>query len=319
MKTKLQLKNSMGIMILLLFIFPLFQLSAQVPGNVITGGTMEADDEDSWTIEIGYRDDLNDTPEYEFGNDNGCTNCVGNGLEVWAAGAGYTNIIIYQEVTLKAGHTYYPDAAIKNLDVQAQNNWIQLKIGLEAYPANENDGIKLYGTNAWLGCGVPEGMMSEVACDGDLLMDSIGDRAWIAPDTLGDEFTAYFAIVAGMWTNADNQYPYDFIIDEVVLIDSAEAAASGLNLADVVNKASVSNFPNPYRNQTTIVYELPTKADVKLSLYNMMGQEVMNLYEGARDAGTYRAEVDLSNINTNVLFCKLEYNNKVVVTKMTRY
>ncbi|HDR68433.1 MAG TPA: T9SS type A sorting domain-containing protein [Bacteroidaceae bacterium] len=317
MKTHLLKKNFTGLVMALLIIVPLLNLYSQVPGNVLSGSSMELADEPAWTVDIRHRDDLGDIPEYEFGSDKGCTECVGNGLNVWAAGAGYTNIIFYQEVTLKANSIYKANAAYKSLDEMAQNNWVQLKLGLTEYPKHENDGIKLMGTNAWLGCGaIGDGMLSDIACD--WATELAGGIGWLAPDTMGNEFTAWFAIVMGMWTNEETgAYPYEYIIDEVVLVDSLEAASASVEPREVNNSASLLNYPNPFTEQTTLIYDIPARAQVRLTVYNLMGQEVATLYEGIREAGTHRTELNASAFNNNVLICKLEYDNQVIVRKLT--
>lgn len=312
MKTKLQVKNLTGIMIMLLVIIPMLNVSGQA-GNILTGSSMETADASAWDVVVRFSDELNDTPEYEFGSDKGCTNCVGNGLNVWAAGSGYSNIIFYQEITLEANKVYKANAAYKSNEVLAQNLWTQLKIGLDTFPHHENNGVKLMGTNAWSGCGlIEDGMLADFACDGDHIT-----AGFIAPDSLGATYTAHFAIVVGMWTNADNQYPYDVTIDEVVLIDSIASLVSvemenGLGTP----KAKLMNFPNPFKEKTTIIYDLPSRSNVNLTVYNMMGQEVSKLYQGEREAGTHRAELNLKGIQSNMLICKLEYNDQVVVQKM---
>jgi len=317
MKTNLLMQKISGLAIALLISFPMINLSAQVPGNILTNGGMEADDEAAWHVEIIARDDLGDVPEYEFGYDGGCTACEGNGLRVWAAGSGYTNIIFWKKVTLKAGVHYKADAAYKSLDEMAQNNWAQLKLKVDTFPQHENDGEKLIGMNYWNGCGpYVDGTFMADGCDG--LESGENPHGYIAPDTLGAEFDAWFAIVIGMWTNAaTGAYPYDILIDEVVLIDSTEAASVSTGPEKISNSATLMNFPNPFNEKTTIVYELPTRSDVRLSVYNLLGQEVTTLYEGMREAGTHRAELDVSGYNNSVLICKLEYNNQVIIRKMT--
>ena len=47
------------------------------------------------------------------------------------------------------------------------------------------------------------------------------------------------------------------------------------------------NYPNPFNNSTTINFGLPTSAQVRLSVYNLAGQEVAELVRGQYRAGSY--------------------------------
>jgi phosphatidylserine/phosphatidylglycerophosphate/cardiolipin synthase-like enzyme len=45
------------------------------------------------------------------------------------------------------------------------------------------------------------------------------------------------------------------------------------------------NYPNPFNPLTTITFFLPKRNFVDLSVYNMLGQKVLTIYEGEADAG----------------------------------
>ncbi len=49
----------------------------------------------------------------------------------------------------------------------------------------------------------------------------------------------------------------------------------------------LQNFPNPFNPATTIRYQLPQDGRVELKIYNMLGQEVAVLEDGAQRAGFY--------------------------------
>ena len=48
------------------------------------------------------------------------------------------------------------------------------------------------------------------------------------------------------------------------------------------------NYPNPFNSQTTIQFEIPESAQIRLSIYNVLGQEVVTLVNNDFLAGRYR-------------------------------
>ena len=51
-----------------------------------------------------------------------------------------------------------------------------------------------------------------------------------------------------------------------------------------------SAYPNPFNPVTNIAYELGTGADVSLTVYNMLGQEVATLVSAFQTAGNYTVQ-----------------------------
>ena len=52
------------------------------------------------------------------------------------------------------------------------------------------------------------------------------------------------------------------------------------------------NYPNPFNSTTAIRFALPMSQDVELSIFNLAGQQVATLVEGAREAGNYTVHWD---------------------------
>jgi hypothetical protein len=53
-----------------------------------------------------------------------------------------------------------------------------------------------------------------------------------------------------------------------------------------------ANYPNPFNPSTTLAFDLPAAGEVKVSIYNALGQPVRLLQEGSLPAGTHRLQWD---------------------------
>ena len=76
------------------------------------------------------------------------------------------------------------------------------------------------------------------------------------------------------------------------------------------------NYPNPFNPSTTIKFALPKEGLVKLSVFNILGQEVGTLINGFKAAGSYSVEWSASNLSSGMYFYRLETNNNVITKKM---
>jgi predicted small secreted protein len=59
--------------------------------------------------------------------------------------------------------------------------------------------------------------------------------------------------------------------------------------------AVYQNYPNPFNPSTTIYYELPISDEVRLEVYNLLGQLVRTLVNGHQEAGRHQAVWDGNN------------------------
>lgn len=77
------------------------------------------------------------------------------------------------------------------------------------------------------------------------------------------------------------------------------------------------NYPNPFNPTTYIPYELTEDAEVKLTVWNMIGQKVATLVDGMVKAGTYEETWNASDMPSGIYIARFEVNGEVFTRKMT--
>jgi len=76
------------------------------------------------------------------------------------------------------------------------------------------------------------------------------------------------------------------------------------------------NYPNPFNPLTTIKYELAKDVNVKITLYDVLGKEIMRLVNENKKAGIHTVDVNAVNLATGAYFYKIEAGDFREVKKM---
>ena len=142
------------------------------------------------------------------------------------------------------------------------------------------------------------------------------------------------------WTNAMKTYPEGNNFDEVNYIgafgDNNWALGwTALDFNDVFGAGIINsikeekiggtipdkftlsqNYPNPFNPSTIIDFTLPNSEFVNLSIYNILGQKVVTLVNGARKAGTYSLTFDASDLASGWYIYRLQTDTHVMSHKM---
>ena len=66
------------------------------------------------------------------------------------------------------------------------------------------------------------------------------------------------------------------------------------------------NYPNPFNPTTTINFALGNASDVKLVVYNVLGQKVETIIDSHLSAGAHFVLFDASRLSTGVYFYSIE-------------
>ena len=76
------------------------------------------------------------------------------------------------------------------------------------------------------------------------------------------------------------------------------------------------NYPNPFNPSTTIVFNLPKASDVRLVIFNVLGQEVGTLVDDKLAAGKYDIKFEASNLAAGLYFYRIKAGDFVETKKM---
>ena len=101
----------------------------------------------------------------------------------------------------------------------------------------------------------------------------------------------------------------------IVLIDTSTPVKGEESSIPLAYRLS-QNYPNPFNPSTTIAFSLKKTGLVHLSIYNLLGQEVMKVVDKELKAGQHRITIGASNLGSGVYFYKLSVNEFTAVKKM---
>ena len=76
------------------------------------------------------------------------------------------------------------------------------------------------------------------------------------------------------------------------------------------------NYPNPFNPTTVIEYAVPKTVLVRLTIYDELGREVIQLVNEEKPAGRYHVSFDASRYASGVYFYRLEAGEFALTKKL---
>jgi len=100
-------------------------------------------------------------------------------------------------------------------------------------------------------------------------------------------------------------------------------STTGINDEDIIANdfKLIGNYPNPFNPSTIIVFSLPGKENVRLSIYNFLGEKVRELFAGELERGVSNIYWDgrdnsLKTVSSGIYFYRLKAGEKLLTGKM---
>jgi hypothetical protein len=125
-----------------------------------------------------------------------------------------------------------------------------------------------------------------------------------------DDLTAQIEIIKGIGESYDGS-------KQVILSNPEKKPEPVKDNEEII----ISNYPNPFNPTTTIEYTLPTEGNVKLEVYNSIGQLVNVLVEEYQNAGrqkvSWNGKDSFGNlVASGIYFYQIKTNSLIQVKKM---
>jgi hypothetical protein len=76
------------------------------------------------------------------------------------------------------------------------------------------------------------------------------------------------------------------------------------------------NFPNPFRDRTTITFSLPRRGSVLVDFYNALGQKIRSAASEVKGPGTFDVEFYAGNAASGAYIYRLEFEGRANTGKM---
>ncbi len=137
-------------------------------------------------------------------------------------------------------------------------------------------------------------------------------------------------LTIGQMVPGDNQYYFKGILDEVRIYNVVLPQDEIRSLYDISTAVQprhdflpipdetrlLPNYPNPFNPRTTIIFQLRQRGEVKLDIFNLLGQKITTLLNQQMEPGVHRLDWNARGFPAGVYFILLKTESKVHRQKM---
>jgi hypothetical protein len=99
-------------------------------------------------------------------------------------------------------------------------------------------------------------------------------------------------------------------------IGPVSAIDDNVNAVVPVKYGLAQNYPNPFNPTTRIEFSLKEAGHVNLTIYDVLGQEVMKVVDKSMKAGHHWLTIKAQNLSSGIYFYKLSVNDFTAIKKM---
>lgn len=261
------------------------------------------------TIEAGHQDRITQIELSDIYNTGG----LGLIISDWMSHTGPIMIESNLKVVNALNFNPKPQPVVIKGDLYFDGTFYRPRITV-----NTNKKEKDYQTYAYAKFNRETGQTSGFFLNSDVYIDY---SEYVLPGGAGPDWNRYYYVQQIDQTNqiSVNSNQVNF------MVGSQGTGCAGCEGGDMPNtnnsliipdKYLTTNFPNPFNPVTKIYYTLPVSGNVKIEIYDLIGQKIQTLQNDYKDIGSYIVEFDGSNLSSGLYFYRIESNNYIVTKKM---
>lgn len=125
-----------------------------------------------------------------------------------------------------------------------------------------------------------------------------------------------------LYINMNDESNYSFSISEIRKLTFGNLVGISSKEFDAIRELSfISNYPNPFRDKTTIFYELEYSAFVTVEICDSMGRFIDQIEQGEKTPGSYSIVWNGKNhngirVSTGIYYCCIKTNKQKATNLM---
>ena len=113
------------------------------------------------------------------------------------------------------------------------------------------------------------------------------------------------------------EYTGDLTITNSLIVDWYGGQTTSEHIEAPSTYKLIESFPNPFNPSTNIKFTLPEESNVNISIYNIHGKLIEELYEGVSLPGVKQLQWDASQQSSGIYFVKMMSNKYKETQKIT--
>tara|TARA_B100000315_G_scaffold147872_1_gene136809 strand:- start:7003 stop:10869 length:3867 start_codon:yes stop_codon:yes gene_type:complete len=171
---------------------------------------------------------------------------------------------------------------------------------------------------------VPPSGGFDVRFEGDLKVTDAGGQILVQ----NSQWPLVVSLAQGEW---DRKLPSNewVLVDEMTGVEYGLSETGTVKISEPTERLTLyrstgtpehfslsQNYPNPFNPITTIRFDLPEESDVTLTVYDLLGQEIVELVSDRMMGGAHTVKWDASANASGIYICKLTSEKQLVARKM---